>query len=983
MKYGLSFFKKGEYEHAIGEFELILQHDRAYVRAYNNLGYIYRSLGVYDKAIEIWTEGLRIDPSYRRLQKNITSLQRFLKSKERRGESMPIGIEDFEIGIEWLSENAELLEIREGSLFDTYVIEDDQNTYALKTPRKALLMDETAKKVFVESCGNWLRLGQHDHIVHARSIEWVSGRPFLVMEYSADGSLRTLLSTMSKAGGLPIAQAVEIAVQVCLALSYVHASLGMAHGGIRAENVMLFRPAGQGREGRDETRTLRFLAKVSDIGEWAMFQNPQLFGNASGNIPRSMDDKESVRAPSGFLPVSPQAAAPELLESISTPNTRSDVYSFGVLLYEMLTGMLPFSGVDPSELLRTMSERPPEHLSAVNRRVHPSIGSICMKCLQRNPEARPGDFFEVADALLTYQERAEAALSDLSSLCNTFTRISRFQFKDGSRGTSLMIVGGTEFSSEVGQIWEILKRRADAERDEALRNRLAHISDAVLVPGLSVDDVYPTGASILDGLMSKPAEAYRRDLNVLRGSDGARAGAAASSSGGGPPQSEAHMSSEPPAQTAREESDIFGLGPAAEYSSLLRAGDSQGALKLLCRALQFRSEALLLEARNAPELLQALGRVVRSESLQMWTASLFQELPAISACPPPEEFLRLGTDTEDEIAAMVCGLLLMLGGEYAATLETFNMIPDEHYLPAFAIYAWALARFQSAGMENIRLNSLRNADGLLRDAIIAAKKSSKRTTVINASSPHASLSDAIFLRALILEQLAEHKSAIAHFRAWKAMPRPESRPPRKSLPWTNLVQGKSMYEVGMPSEGFIRWQRVLTQDLRAPFLALLEHGCDKPRVLLAKHVLTCCEDAISRFADNAVLWCLKAKLLHCMNRPHESLECTSRALALEDDFYPAHFVRMEALVLTGRFEEARDALKTCILREPYEPLFMLRNAEILCQTAELKRAIDELKRAIAHGLDLCELRLCIDEKKLAALEENAEFNSMREHLEQA
>jgi hypothetical protein len=62
---------------------------------------------------------------------------------------------------------------------------------------------------------------------------------------------------------------------------------------------------------------------------------------------------------------------------------------------------------------------------------------------------------------------------------------------------------------------------------------------------------------------------------------------------------------------------------------------------------------------------------------------------------------------------------------------------------------------------------------------------------------------------------------------------------------------------------------------------------------------------------------------------------------------------------------------------------MLRDAEILCRTAEPEKAVNEIRRAIAHGLDLGELRLCIEEKRLAALEQNAEFNSLREHLEQA
>ena len=199
MTRGLSLFKKGEHQRAIEQFELILLHDKNYVRAYNNLGYVYRAIGDYDKALRVWKEGLQVDSSYRRLQMNIESLRRFLESKEAKIEPPPLGAEDFEFGVEWLSEAAELSEIREGRFFDAYVIEDGGVRYALKTLRKPFSADRAMLQAFEHACSAWLQLGHNTHVVHARSLEWVRDLLFLALDHVPGGSLRALLSSLSAA----------------------------------------------------------------------------------------------------------------------------------------------------------------------------------------------------------------------------------------------------------------------------------------------------------------------------------------------------------------------------------------------------------------------------------------------------------------------------------------------------------------------------------------------------------------------------------------------------------------------------------------------------------------------------------------------------------------------------------------------------------------------------------------------------------------
>ena len=154
----------------------------------------------------------------------------------------------------------------------------------------------------------------------------------------------------------------------------------------------------------------------------------------------------------------------------------------------------------------------------------------------------------------------------------------------------------------------------------------------------------------------------------------------------------------------------------------------------------------------------------------------------------------------------------------------------------------------------------------------------------------------------------------------------------------------------------------------------------RPRTLLALHTLESLESALSRFADNSLLWCVKGKLLCCAYREDEAIECASRALTLKEGYFPAHYIKMEALALADRYEEALTELKMCAVQEPHEPILMLRETELLCRSDEYDEALRELKRAIGHGLDLAELSASVKAQRLVELERYGEFASIMAHI---
>ncbi|MBI5117461.1 tetratricopeptide repeat protein [Candidatus Poribacteria bacterium] len=989
MKLGLSLFKKGEYERAIEQFKLILLHDKGCVRAYNNLGYSYRTIGDYEKALAAWEEGLKVDSSYKRLQKNILSLQTRLKSAEEKAGPLPVGIEDFEAEIEWISENAELVELREGRFFDVYLLEDGGDRYALKTPKRPFSDRSETLKAFERSCSGWLRLDPCEYIVKASSIERVKGKPFLTVEHLRGGSLRRFLQGLpgdspygkrppAKTSGdasLSLPRMLDLGVQACIGLQFIHKQLGAAHGDIRPEKLLLEVTPTDPKERQTETKSDRYVLKVTDVGLWATFAESQLYCDANGQLLPGFSDMGLVRAPSGFLTPSPSSCAPELLESIRTPNILTDVYSLGVVLYEILTGTVPFVGSRSAEILDEIRNRP-EHPSTVNPAVPRVIGDVAMRCIERNPRARFDNFIQIADSLISWMDVNGTAIENMKELCKRYRKVSTHQFKDEEKRASVMIVGGTEFCSETDQIWEILKRRANDERDAGLTERLDEIEKALRVPGLSIGELYPTAASIIDAATLTPPGEYRDRLVALASAELAETSETMSEPGSARTDEPVKRKS---ADTDNIEARIFGPEIAEKHIAFMKEGQRDLAARLLADALKFRAE-LLLESPNGRNLLSAFDTLRRFESFPAWVAALMQELSSRSSCPAPVEFLEKGMETPREMIAAVCGLLFMLGGEFAASLETFNMISEERYLPSLDIYLWAMAKFQSQKMEKIRLNSLKNAGRMLREAIVSARDRRKRSTIVYTSLPDAALADAFFLRGLVLEQSGEHRHAVDHFRACKRIVDLNVGLPKKTIAWANLVQGKCMYDLGMPSEALLRWQRVLTLDLAAPFLASLEVGRHSPRSLMSAHLLKCCESALSRFGDNPMLWTLKGKLLNCCGETDDAHMCASRALTLDDGFYPAHFIKMESLLTQQRNSEAFEAVHICALREPHDPLFMLREAELLCRLGEPEKALLELRRAIGHALDVFDLRAAINEGRLAALESHDDFRSIVEHL---
>jgi serine/threonine-protein kinase len=221
----------------------------------------------------------------------------------------------------------------------------------------------------------------HDNIVEITDVGESDGFAYLVMEFVEGESL---LAHVQR-GRLPWQRGARIAMQVASALARAH-QMGVIHRDLKPENILLLpRSTAPDTQGEEHVKLTDFgIAKVA--GEPTLTLNEQLFGTP------------------GYI-------APEYVGGLGIDG-RADIYSLAVVLYEMVTGVLPFDGKGQSELLLKPLTSAPIPPSQRVDGLPPDLESLLLRCLARDPADRPHDAFAVHDALADILRRFGHASSN-------------------------------------------------------------------------------------------------------------------------------------------------------------------------------------------------------------------------------------------------------------------------------------------------------------------------------------------------------------------------------------------------------------------------------------------------------------------------------------------------------------------------------------------------------------------------------------------
>jgi serine/threonine protein kinase len=207
----------------------------------------------------------------------------------------------------------------------------------------------------------------HPHVCRMYDLGEAGPMHFITMEYVSGEDLKSFIR---RARHLTEAKALAIAEQIAEGLAEAH-RLGVIHRDLKPQNVMI------DREGN---------AKVMDFGIARSLQAAGITG-------------------SGIMVGTPEYMSPEQAEA-SEVDQRSDIYSLGIIIYEMITGKVPFYGETPLSVALKQKTELPRNPRELNTMISEDLGRLVMKCLEKEKENR----YQTAADLRADLDRIEKGL---------------------------------------------------------------------------------------------------------------------------------------------------------------------------------------------------------------------------------------------------------------------------------------------------------------------------------------------------------------------------------------------------------------------------------------------------------------------------------------------------------------------------------------------------------------------------------------------
>jgi TolB-like protein/tetratricopeptide (TPR) repeat protein len=294
----------------------------------------------------------------------------------------------------------------------------------------------------------------HPNIITVHEVGVSDDQPYIAMAYVEGTSLSRLMAQIR----LTIGRVIDIGSQVCEGLAEAHQH-GIVHRDIKPENIHV-----------DRTGRVRILD----------------FGLAlRASLPKITQDQSTVGT---IRYMSPEQAAGNRVDH------RSDIFSLGTVLYEMLTGQVPFDGPHPAAVLYAITNQTPAPIRNHNRSVSEPLARVVERALEKNPEDR----FDSATEMLGALRAASGAAARLARARRRNYRTVGITVAGLAGAAALATVvprlfGGDRYVAQSLAVLPLVNLSGDTQQDffvdgmtEALITRLAQIKALRVISRTSV-----------------------------------------------------------------------------------------------------------------------------------------------------------------------------------------------------------------------------------------------------------------------------------------------------------------------------------------------------------------------------------------------------------------------------------------------------------------------------------------------------------------
>ena len=354
--------------------------------------------------------------------------------------------------------------IGEGGMANVYLAHDTilDREVAVKVLRGDLAGDEKFVRRFQREALNASSLS-HPNIVEIYDVDEDDGNFFIVMEYIEGKTLKQLIR---KRGVLTLPETIDIMLQLIDALAVAHDSY-IIHRDIKPQNIMI-KESG--------------LVKITDFGIATALNSAQL------------TQTNSVMGSVHYLP--PEQA------SGKGSTIRSDIYSLGIMMFEMLTGIVPYKGDSAVEIALKHIKEPLPDVRKLNPVVPQSVENIILKATAKNPKNRYRDVREMAEDIKTCMDEDKIDVPKI-----TF-KYPEYDFSDNTKTIKIKKEEKPTKKTEV----VAKKIEEDEELDKKSNTKLAIIFGILAVFVLAIFILFVVVPKVRDSKTTEVPDVYGMNI---------------------------------------------------------------------------------------------------------------------------------------------------------------------------------------------------------------------------------------------------------------------------------------------------------------------------------------------------------------------------------------------------------------------------------------------------------------------------------------